>query len=1017
MSWCRHAFSLILAGGLVALTASAQVPGHASGAFSPAGTTAPTPHPDRWAATADLMFKVAARDDAIPNAGLPRGVALDGAGFIWIATDAGLSRWDGTGFKTYTTQPTASGAALPELMVNQVFADQAGLLWLGMSSEGLLWHDPDTDRFVRPPNRTALDRAHILTIAQDGAGGLWVGSDLGLSHVRRTDHVVTNVRVGPTGGPPPRSVQAIHQGRDGALWVARDAALFRRRATDRAFQPVSVRGIPAGDIITALHEDTEGRLWIATGTSGFHVLEDDGREHHVPVMVDGRTPKLGMIIEAGDGTLWASSRAGIWIIDPAGMRLRRLTHDPLIPGSLPEDGLNGLTRDRSGLIWAVGDASIGYVDPAPRRVLSLVSALRSTPSQQPHAAWSVGAAPDGTIWYGAADTPAFRLTPARKGRTASIEQLPGARRDVEAIAFSPQTGSGFTASDEGLFTLSLTGRTARRLSPKPWSRLLRDGDTLYVGGNGIALVDVRRVGPPIEPRWSASLTDRRVRSMAFTTDRTFWVGTAHGLNRIDLATGTVTQVRPSLGSAPGLKANYVSTLLGDRQGRLWAGTVGGGITLFARQADRWRPLRHLGRSDGLPHDTIDKLLPGPDGAIWVSTDGGIARIDPVSLAVTTLRASEGVAFMANWTGGGDILPDGRLLFAGFGGLTIIDPRAPPRNASAAPLRFTAITSGAKSFAGVAAADPLTIEKDQRSLTVEFAKLDYAGSRDQSYAYRLFPLETEWTRVDALHRVARYTNLPPGRSTLVVRALAPMAGARLQALGAPLTLELNVERRWYETLHFRGTAIVGLLLVMLALYHLRMRTTRRRQKMLENLVRDRTAKLVVSQSELEKLAYTDTLTGLGNRRLYGEVVARHVENANQRPFALLLIDLDRFKHINDELGHDVGDALLVEVADRLTETIRQRDSIFRLGGDEFAIVLAGIAGERAIADVCNRLYAAFAPVVDIGPHAVQVGLSIGAAIGVDGTVSNEALYKQADVALYDAKRAGRGTWRLSVVAAR
>ncbi len=1016
MSWCRHAFSLMMAGGLVALTASAHVPGHPSGAASLASATS-TRHPDPWVATADLMFKVAARDDAIPNAGLPRAVALDGTGFIWIATDAGLSRWDGTGFKTYTTQQTAASAALPELMVNQVFADGAGLLWLGMSSEGLLWHDPETDRFVRPPNRTTLDHAHILTIAQDGSGGVWVGSDIGLSHVRRVDHVVTNVPVGPTDGPLPRNVQAIHLGRSGALWVARGASLFRRRPTDGAFQAVRVRGMATDDIITALHEDTRGRLWIATGMSGFHVLDRDGREYHVPVTVDGRTPKLGMIIEAGDGTLWASSRAGIWMINPASMRLRRLMHDPLIPGSLPEDGLNALTRDRSGLVWAVGDASLAYVDPAPRRVLSVVGALRSSPDQQPHAAWSVGAAPDGTIWYGAADTPAFRLIPARDDRAASIERLPGARRDVEAIAFSPQTRSGFTASDEGLFTLSLAGRNPRRLSTKSWSRLLRDGDTLYIGGNGVAVMDVRHVGTPMQTRWSASLTDHRVRSMAFTTDRAFWVGTAHGLNRIDLATGTVTQIRPSSGPAPGLKANYVSTLLGDRQGRLWAGTVGGGITIFARNAGGWYPLRHLGRSEGLPHDTIDKLLPGPDGTIWVSTDGGIARIDPVSLAVTILRASEGVAFIANWTGGGDVLPDGRLLFAGFGGLTIIDPSAPPPTASAAPLRFTAITSGVTSFAGVAATGPLTIAKDQRSLTAEFATLDYAGSRDQTYAYRLFPLETEWTRVDALHRVARYTNLPPGRSTLVVRALAPMTGPRLRAVGAPLTLDVNVERRWYETLLFRGTTIVGVLLTMLALYHLRMRTTRRRQKMLENLVRDRTAKLVVSQSELEKLAYTDTLTGLGNRRLYGEVVARHVGNADHQPFALLLIDLDRFKHINDELGHDVGDALLVEVADRLTETIRQRDSIFRLGGDEFAIVLVGIAGERAIADVCNRLYAAFAPVVDIGDHAVQVGLSIGVAIGADGTVSNEALYKLADVALYDAKRAGRGTWRLSIMASR
>ncbi len=1016
MSWGRHTLAVILACGMTALAASAHL-------TSPSGTTVSPPaaahgrRPDPWVNTADLLFKVAARDDAIPNAGLPRAVAQDGDGFVWIATDAGLSRWDGTEFRTYTAQAMPGSGALPEPMVNHVFSDQTGLLWLGMSSEGLLWHDPDTDRFTRPPNRTALDHAHILTISSDGNDGLWVGSDIGLSHVRRRDHVATAVPVGPTNGPLARNVQAIHLGCGGVLWVARGAMLYRRRPVDTTFLPVALQGLPADDIITALHEDGTGRLWIATGKSGFYSLDRQAGGRHFPIVVDGRTPKLGMIIEAGNGTLWASSRAGIWIIDPASTQVRRLAHDPLIPGSLPEDGLNALTRDRAGLIWTVGDSSLAYVDPTPRRVLSIVSALRSRPTEQPHAAWSVGAAPDGTIWYGAADTPAFRLTPARDGRAAYVKRLPGARRDVEAFAFSAQGGSAFTASDEGLFALSLAGTNARRLSTRPWSRLLRDGDTLYAGGNGVAVLDVRHPGTPIPTRWSAALTDHRVRSMAFTTDRALWIGTAHGLNRIDLATDTVSQIHPSPGQAPGLKANYVSTLLGDRQGRLWAGTVGGGITIFARDARGWHPFRHLGRAEGLPHDTIDKLLSGPDGAIWVSTDGGIARIDPVRLTITTLRASEGVAFIANWTGGGDTLPDGRLLFAGFGGLTLIDPRAPPRNQGDAPLRFTAITSGAASFAGVAGSDLLTIGKDQRSLTAEFAKLDYVGSREQDYAYRLFPLETEWTRVDALHRVARYTNLPPGRSTLVVRAVAPVPGSGLHAVGAPLTLGLEVERRWYETLLFRVSAIVGLLLVVLALYHLRMRTTRRRQRALENLVQDRTAKLLASQSELEKFAYTDTLTGLGNRRLYGDVLTRHVEGANHKPFALFLIDLDRFKRINDALGHDVGDALLIEVADRLTDTIRRRDSIFRLGGDEFAIILAGIAGERAIADLCRRLYDAFARPVSIGHHSVQAALSIGTVIGNDDTVSKETLYKLADVALYEAKRAGRGTWRLSTTATR
>ncbi|MGU3389708.1 diguanylate cyclase domain-containing protein [Sphingomonas sp. M1A8_2b] len=1013
----------MIAGGVCSLAAHAYLPTN----ISRAAKTAIAPgvgRTDPWAATADLLFKVAARDDGIPDAGLPRSVAQDGEGFVWIATDAGLARWDGTGFKTYSTDPSLGAGALPEPMVNLVFTDAVGRLWLGMSAEGLLRYDPATDGFHRPPGRTALDHAHVQSIDDDGAGGLWVGSDIGLVHLRGGDHVVDRARSGAASGLPAGNVQAVRRDRAGVLWVASGTRLFRRNKDAAQFEPVALTAPDmASDldgVITALHDDDRGGMWVATSKSGFYVVDRTRAVHHLPIEVGGKIPTLSTIIEAGGGKLWAASRAGIWIIDPAVRRVRRIAHDPLLSSSLPEDGLNALARDRAGLIWAVGDASIAYVDPAPRRVLGIVGALRSAPTQSPDAAWSVGAAPDGSIWYGSSDMPAARLIPGKDGARAHIERLPGARRDVRAFAFPPMGGTAFAASGDGLFAVSMTGQTARRLSAKSFHRLLLDGTTLYAGGNGVAVLDVRRPGAPVPARWSASLTDPRVRSMAFTTDRSLWVGTASGLNRIDAATGAVTRIRPQPGTAIGLKANYVSTLLGDRQGRLWAGTVGGGITIFARRAGfqqgggHWRAVRHIGRAEGLPHDTVDKLLLGSDGAIWVSTDGGIARIDPVHLTVTALRASDGVAFIANWTGAGDILPDGRLLFAGFGGLTLIDPRAPVRNPGSAALRFTAVTSGGKPFVPSSSADLLTIPADQRNLTAEFARLDFAGSRDQAYAYRLFPLESEWTRVDAAHRIARYTNLPPGRSTLVVRALASTAGPGLRAVGAPLSLELDVERRWYETTLFRATAILGTVLAIVLLYHLRTRTTRRRQKILERLVRDRTAELLVSQSELEKLAYSDTLTGLGNRRLYGEVLARHLHDARQRPFALLLIDLDRFKHVNDDLGHDVGDALLVEVADRLTALIRERDSIFRLGGDEFAIVLTGIACEQSIGDVCRRIYTSFTRPVAIHEHKLQVALSIGVVIGRDEMQSTEEIYKLADVALYDAKRAGRGTWRMSPV---
>ena len=997
MRWRWCSFAVVLAGAACGLTGSAARPSSAPVVAAPTRAA-----DDPWAAAADLFFKVAARDDDIPDAGLPRAVAQDRDGFIWLGTDGGLARWDGTGFKTYSTEPSDGAGALPELMVNTLFTDRAGRLWLGMSAEGLLWRDPLTDTFHRPPNRTPLDRAHVTAITNDGGGGLWVGSEAGLSHIRGSDHRATLIT-----GLPPGRVGAVHRDAAGRLWIADEGQLFRRDDAGR-LTAVPVPGVVG--TITALITDGYGRLWIATSGSGFHVIAPDGSIRHLPIIVDGHAPPISTIIDAGHGMLWAASRAGILIIDPATLRIRRLAHDPQLPASPAENGLNHLMRDRSGLVWIVGDATLSYVDPAPRRVLGLVSALRPSPRQQPDVVWSLGIAPDGALWYGSPDIPASRIAPAGATGLTPPQRLPGALRNVQSFAFAAD--AAYTAGESGLFRLSLDGRRAQRLSAESWSRVLMHGPQLYAGnGLGVALLDTRRPGAPQRLPWSKSLTDLRVRSLAFTPDGLLWVGTARGLNRVDLASGRVVGIRPGDGGEAGLKANFVGTLLADREGRLWAGTIGGGITIFARRNGGWHAIAHLGRREGLPHDTVDKLLLGSDGAIWASTDSGIARIDAASLAVAPLHAADGVPFTAYWTGAGGTLPDGRLVFAGFGGLTMVDPAAPSREAADVPLRFTSVRGNGKAFIPVPGR-MLTIGSGERSLTAEFARLDFAAARDQVYVYRLFPRETNWTRVDALHRIARYTNLPPGRSTLVVRALGPVDRGGTRLLGTPLTLDIDVQTRWFETTVFRIVGAATIVAILLALLNLRLRAARQREKQLERLVERRTAELLVSQSDLEKLAYTDTLTGLGNRRLYGEMLSRHLGEARHAPFGLLLIDLDRFKQVNDALGHDVGDALLVEVADRLSATIRQHDSIFRLGGDEFAVIIAGLDGKGAIDETCRRLYAAFATPVTVGLHRLHVELSIGAVVARAEGLSTEAVYKLADLALYDAKRAGRGTWRLS-----
>ncbi|MEW6039385.1 MAG: EAL domain-containing protein [Pseudomonadota bacterium] len=173
----------------------------------------------------------------------------------------------------------------------------------------------------------------------------------------------------------------------------------------------------------------------------------------------------------------------------------------------------------------------------------------------------------------------------------------------------------------------------------------------------------------------------------------------------------------------------------------------------------------------------------------------------------------------------------------------------------------------------------------------------------------------------------------------------------------------------------------------------------------------------AQQEIEQLAYFDSLTGLPNRRLFLERLnqAAGDSRVNGSRCALLFVDLDRFKHLNDARGHTVGDQLLRKVAERLSEGIGQGDTVARLGGDEFVILLGGLDAEiesacRHTMEVAEnlRLMLQRPFVLSSGPHYVTA--SIGTAVYPFDTGSADDLLKAADMAMYQAKAAGRNTVR-------
>jgi diguanylate cyclase (GGDEF)-like protein len=418
--------------------------------------------------------------------------------------------------------------------------------------------------------------------------------------------------------------------------------------------------------------------------------------------------------------------------------------------------------------------------------------------------------------------------------------------------------------------------------------------------------------------------------------------------------------------------------------------------------------RHLSRADGLPCDNIDKLLEANDGRIWASSDCGVVMIDPNSLTIRAFGPADGMAVTAHWNSSGGRTADGTLLFGGIGGVTVVHPDRRADWTYRPAVVITAIRVGESSRP---AADALMLLPGDHSLQVEFAALDYSAPDRNRYAYRLVGFDDDWISTDAAHRLAAYTNLPPGNYSLLLR------GSNRDGVWSdpPITLLVTVLPAWYQTIWCMIAEILAAAGAICAVILYRTRMLHQRRVQLEREVAERTQELGVSaktlqlsNAELERLAHHDPLTGLGNRRRFFQVTADLLVQARRhhRPCCVMMVDLDHFKRINDNFGHGGGDETLRATARCLVESLRQVDVVARFGGEELAVFLPETAMPEAFL-VAERFRQSLESVnIQYEGAVIRVTASIGIACWVEPETGIEPALRRADAALYRVKNAGR-----------
>lgn len=1002
----------------------------------PAGATGAAA---RWSQHTELSFQHLTQAQGLPNE-IAKAVAQDGDGFLWIGTLGGLARWDGYRMRVYAPDPRTEGA-LPDNVVQVLHRDTGGRLWVGTSAAGLVRHDALTDRFVRVPvGPGGLAHVSVKSIADDGAGGLWVATEGGLDHIDATG------RVRPEGGAaglPRGPVNVLLRDRDGGLWAGLPTGLFRRAAGARGFERVAFAGeLPAEPL--ALAQDRAGRLWVGTQRHGAFVVE--GGAGRPVAALDQQ--QVNTVVEARDGEIWfGTASQGIVAFEPASGLHRPIANRVALPVSLADNTLHHLFRDRAGLVWAATNRGISRHDPRQSAVLTWYGPIVREGGREDgrrldaEVSWILPM-PDGRIWLAThkrgvdiVDGSGALVGALRPDPTRPQTALP---QDTVLVLARAPDGGVLIATKRGLYRASADARRVERVpvgarepDASVWAMLV-DGGTVWLGGQTDGLWRLNAATGRAEAllqSGSERLSDQRITVFAKDGPGALWVGTRNGLNRLDLASGRVQHLLPDPTRSGALPAGFVTTLHTDHRGRLWVGTYGGGIAV--QRAPGSTDFERVAAAQGLPDDNVNAIVEGGDGALWVSLDSGFARIDPDTLSVRALRRAEGVVLPMYWSGSAARTADGELLFGGTGGITIVRPTAVPDWTDRPPVVVSELAVGGarvppRRHLGEGA-EPVLVSPGANALSVEFAAIDYSAPERNRYAYRLEDFDADWVETDPSRRLAAYTNLPPGDYRLRLR------GSNRDGTWSDneLVLPVRVLPAWWQTWWARAAALLALLAAMWALVQARTRALRSRQAALEAKVRERTAELEALSRQLAQTAITDPLTGLHNRRFLTEHIEAELAAAARRAHeaargsaaavdtdhVFLIVDVDRFKQVNDRLGHGAGDAVLVQFGQRLLAELRGSDHLVRWGGEEFLVVARET--DRARADeLAERLRSAVAgrPFVLEGGQRLDITCSIGfaclpfagAGAGPQGPGWQEVV-RLADIALLAAKRAGRDAW--------
>lgn len=723
-------------------------------------------------------------EDGLPQISV-HSVIQGADGFLWLATNAGLTRFDGRHFVVFNARNTPE---LTSSLVRVLLTDAEGTLWIGTRG-GLVRRRGG--RFERFTTADGLPSDDIQTLYLDRRGRLWIGTHDG---VARHDGG-RFLALGTADGLPHGSVWTLYEDHAGSLWIGTEGGLVRRAG--EGLETFTTADGLSHDVIFEVFEDRRQQLWVATGAA---LDRRVGDRFETDPSARAIRPPVWFFREDDAGRLWTGTDRGLFVREnDAWTRF-----EP--PEGLLDERVFDLVEDEEGSLW-IGTGYQGLVRLRPRWI-DHFGVAEGLPH---HVTWTVLQDRRGAMWIATRNGLLRRDPGGETTLFTTADGLPSA--NVNTLAEDPDgrlwvgTLSGLARLDGERFVVE---PWMTELEPKRANHLHFDAeDNLWIGTHGGGLVR-HRGGKLDRISLAEGLPHAIVHDLAEGPDGSLWIATEGGLVR--LVDGKLDGERVVV-VVPGLAQKLVSTLYADPEGGLWIGTWGDG--LHRLQGDE---LASFTVEDGLYDDQIHQILEDDRGRLWMSGDRGVWSVSKTELdavaagrrdAVTPISYDEYDGMASRECIGGNQpagwrARDGRLWFPTLQGVAIFDSSHLEPSAVAPPVQ---IESARADGTALAIGERAVLEAGTRLLEIGYTAPSFIAPHKLRFRYRLEGFDEEWQHAGD-RRSAFYTNLPHGEYHFRVDAKS-----RNGVWSEPGAIfAVTVLPAFYETWAFWLASAAGLLLL-------------------------------------------------------------------------------------------------------------------------------------------------------------------------------------------------------------